>query len=579
MYKPFLVGQPDGLDSTEHWRTVYLYTRTGATPTSWPGVGVGHDIGGESGQDPKEYVSLVSGWLDTCLHSHPACPKNTAVPLPSRLLDVQSGQYDRAGGDSIRLVSTSGLTGSYTALSHCRGWPIDVRTTKHNIASHQAGVQFSNLPRNFQDAVTVTRAIGLRYLWIDVIQDDKTDWEVESGNMANVYHQAYFLIGANKGLCYAGKAVGVVEEEHAVVYARSTGCYLDHNLDLSPEGNLGSRGPLGLRAWTLQESLLASRLVTFEEPEIVWRCNKAAFCQCGNRDQLSVLSLQSVFSLNAILRGPVWSPERHMDWYRIVQEVARRKIRNSSDMLPCLSGLARQFHGAGAGSYLAGLWVKDLAMGLLWNAGQGHTGSTAITPYRGPSWSWTSIQDPLYDVLFSDQWDREPWGEGLSLYRVHIQLLKVECTPKGKDAFGEVSVGCSVTVAAPLMELRAHPECEDREKPSWIIHSMFGQDSVVTSYSWLHVHFDSRGYEQLRGAQIEQGTGGTWCLFLLFVGDLCRGQMSGQGLVLNRRPGLSGVTYERVGIFEFDAGVYDDDSKSLTQMIDSGNERGTAKII
>ncbi|KAM7210056.1 hypothetical protein V8F06_014562 [Rhypophila decipiens] len=186
---------------TEHWRTVYLYTRTGATPTSWPGIGVGRDIGGESGQDPKEYVSLVSGWLDTCLHSHPACPKNTAVPLPSRLLDVQIGQDDRAGGDSIRLVSTSGLTGSYTALSHCWGGPIDVRTTKHNIASHQAGVQFSNLPRNFQDAVTVTRAIGLRYLWIDVIQDDKTDWEVESGNMANVYHQAYFLIGANVNAC------------------------------------------------------------------------------------------------------------------------------------------------------------------------------------------------------------------------------------------------------------------------------------------------------------------------------------------------------------------------------------------
>ncbi|KAK4209938.1 heterokaryon incompatibility protein-domain-containing protein [Rhypophila decipiens] len=350
--------------------------------------------------------------------------------------------------------------------------------------SHEAGIQFSDLPKNFQDAVTVTRAIGLRYLWIDalcIIQDDQTDWEVESGNMASIYQQAYFVIGANvspnadggfldydqKGPFCEGKAVGMVDEEQAVIYARSTGCHNDHGVDMVPGGSLHSRGPLGRRAWTLQESLLASRLVTFEEPEIAWKCTSAAFCQCGYKDQQPALGGQPVFSLNAPLAGAIWLPERYIDWYRVVQEVARRNITKASDMLSCLSGLARRFHDSGAGTYLAGLWLQDLPMGLLWGAGQYHIGSTAITPYRGPSWSWTSIRHPFYSILFDDQGDRRPWEPGMKLSRIHIELLRVDCKPKGKDPFGEVSVGCSITVAAPLMELWVHPGCEGYEDPIW----------------------------------------------------------------------------------------------------------------
>jgi hypothetical protein len=59
---------------------------------------------------------------------------------------------------------------------------------------------FASLPKSFQDAVTVTRGLGLRYLWIDALciaQDDKSDWELESGNMAAIYRNVYLVIGAD----------------------------------------------------------------------------------------------------------------------------------------------------------------------------------------------------------------------------------------------------------------------------------------------------------------------------------------------------------------------------------------------
>ncbi|KAF1924124.1 heterokaryon incompatibility, partial [Didymella exigua CBS 183.55] len=55
------------------------------------------------------------------------------------------------------------------------------------------------LPKTFQDAVLVTRALGLRYLRIDslcTLQDSHTDWEREASRMASVYMDAYVTISA-----------------------------------------------------------------------------------------------------------------------------------------------------------------------------------------------------------------------------------------------------------------------------------------------------------------------------------------------------------------------------------------------
>jgi len=47
---------------------------------------------------------------------------------------------------------------------------------------------YSQLPGNFQDAIAVTRMLGLQYLWIDslcVLQDSPEDWEIERANIAS----------------------------------------------------------------------------------------------------------------------------------------------------------------------------------------------------------------------------------------------------------------------------------------------------------------------------------------------------------------------------------------------------------
>ena len=251
----------------------------------------------------------------------------------------------------------------------------------------------------------------------------------------------------NKRLPYLqGRPVAIVDGENAVVFAR-LGSAIRHYMEVTYSGALVSHGPLSKRAWTLQESLLASRMVNFQTPETTWKCDSVRFCECGELGPDHASDEEPHFSLNKLLSRPTkWSPRRYKDWYRIVEQATARNITNTNDMLPCVSGLAQRFYRAGAGTYLAGLWLEDLPLGLLWLPPS--MGSRAIAPYRGPSWSWVSAARPSYD-------DQGGFLKAETRLReTYLEILEAECKPQGKDRFGEVSVGCFIKVAAPMMEIR-----------------------------------------------------------------------------------------------------------------------------
>lgn len=71
-------------------------------------------------------------------------------------------------------------------------------------------IELKTLPKTFQDAIAIIRALGIRYIWIDslcIIQDGKLDWQRESRRMAAVYSDGHINVAAtgasdSKGGCY-----------------------------------------------------------------------------------------------------------------------------------------------------------------------------------------------------------------------------------------------------------------------------------------------------------------------------------------------------------------------------------------
>jgi hypothetical protein len=105
-------------------------------------------------------------------------------------------------------------------------------------------------------------------------------------------------------------------------------------------------------------------------------------------------------SLNAM-----WSRDPEV-WHRMVEEYSCLQLTNPTDCLPAFSGLAQRT--STADKYLAGLWSDTIVRDLLWRVDQLNLGSKRAVQYRGPSWSWVSVnsrisywtRDELKDNVF-----------------------------------------------------------------------------------------------------------------------------------------------------------------------------------
>jgi len=130
--------------------------------------------------------------------------------LPTRLLYVGSHL-----GEFVRLyVPKLGERGRYLTLSYC--WGKDghkARTTDSTLEEYEKGIPWEILPKTIQDAITVARIMGFRYLWVGglcIKQADKPgdyseDWDKESSQVAQYCRESVFTIAATSAEdCHQG---------------------------------------------------------------------------------------------------------------------------------------------------------------------------------------------------------------------------------------------------------------------------------------------------------------------------------------------------------------------------------------
>jgi hypothetical protein len=148
---------------------------------------------------PADDFTRAISWVKQCRTFHSDCNKENGRSFtPTRLIEVRSplstGELLR-----VRLISGRDATGEYASLSHCWGLKPVIQTTKESIHQFLTEIPWSDLSKTFQDAIEITRALAIPYLWIDslcIVQDDYHDWERESANMGDVYAFAFLNIAA-----------------------------------------------------------------------------------------------------------------------------------------------------------------------------------------------------------------------------------------------------------------------------------------------------------------------------------------------------------------------------------------------
>lgn len=135
------------------------------------------------------------------------------------------------------------------------------------------------------------------------------------------------------------------------------------------------------------------------------------------------------------------------DYYTLVENYSQHRLTFSSDKLPAFSGVSERVHAAIGGKYLAGLWTKDIATGLLWQKEM--KPCKHVEPYRAPSWSW-AVTDQ--SILFYKK-------DGLPDSSATIRLVDDNVRLKDEtNPYGGIS-SASVTVRGltlPLVRSRQH---------------------------------------------------------------------------------------------------------------------------
>ncbi|KAH8648340.1 heterokaryon incompatibility protein-domain-containing protein [Tricladium varicosporioides] len=422
---------------------------------------INHDIG-----SPASFT-IAKQWMDDCTSNHSKCPDpkpGKPVMLPSRLIQVSSlGEPEFAS-----LRKTQGQRGYYCALSYCWGMDQPFKTKIDRYNEYIDKLPYKKLPRTITDAFEVARNLGLQYIWIDslcIIQDDTNDVSREINEMKRIYENAMVTISVatpsqcNEGFLYKRQKIYELPNGPSRLPIRldkdTTGTVLLAGVN-SEEWEKATepkrKASINHRAWTLQESVLATRLLIFTDANMVWKC------QDGFQPDFESAPPGAYIELDWSRHGrwlawaesigykfiPGWvgfssrprasisaTDHNWVEWWFMLENYTAREVSKATDRLSAISAIAESFAPflGGKEGYRAGLWMNYLVFDLLWHTPSHRLIESRLIDPRVPSWSWAAAKGPV----------RFEWGDDL---KPHATVIECSTTLEFNEAsFGAVTSG------------------------------------------------------------------------------------------------------------------------------------------
>ena len=129
--------------------------------------------------------------LQYCVSHHKLCGYTSGQEFHLRLIDC----------DSLSVV-TGHSSCSYAALSYV--WSPNSRANQEQrgVSANSPSAKLRNASKTIQDAIRLTKALGVKYLWVDrycIDQQNPDETYNEVRKMGLIYKRAYFTIIAAAG--------------------------------------------------------------------------------------------------------------------------------------------------------------------------------------------------------------------------------------------------------------------------------------------------------------------------------------------------------------------------------------------
>jgi hypothetical protein len=226
------------------------------------------------------------------------------------------------------------------------------------MTQYMKGLDKDRLPQTILDAIEVAKSIPVRYLWVDalcILQDSEEDKTVEIANMENIYRNSFVTIVAASS--YHASRGFLQRRLHRparpAVFGDDSNCRMSGKEFTVPfrisESKFGTmtlgdldcdheykeiEEPINQRAWTLQEQLMAPRLLLYASHTLQWRC-KTTTSNLGDSLHHEQAQIEEWSFTIASLSRP--TPDRTKAvhrWIKLVTIYSQRHMSLPDDKLP-----------------------------------------------------------------------------------------------------------------------------------------------------------------------------------------------------------------------------------------------------
>lgn len=411
--------------------------------------------------------------------------------LPTRLLEIDEPALGIPRVRNVASMKEKNI--QYITLSHCWGTDELLTLRASTVDRLLSGIQVSELPLTFRDAIDIARKVVKKFLWIDslcILQDSEDDWQAESSKMADIYSGSTCNVAASAA---ANASAGIFfERDDSLVrpcIVDSTGLSWKNNTaihfcDTQMFNQDFKTGPLRSRGWVMQEVLLAPRVLYLHQRQIWWECLGLLACEMYPRGLPGSITIgnahKGLSRIKSLKFATGWKSEDSREglWEKIIEDYSACQLARPEDKLIALSGIAKAMRAILKDEYIAGLWKDKLYSQLLWRRPPNSLYLERPVCYRAPSWSWASVDGPIVAGLRDTT--------ATTSHTTSIKILDIQLEAPTADLTGQITSGLlrlsgplfmmkiskKINLAAPWKASEYTGSVYDRFSDSWSNHQI-----------------------------------------------------------------------------------------------------------
>lgn len=351
----------------------------------------------------------ASGWLRYCKNNHERlCGRSTHSRDVTGLCLIDC---------TARIITDAQINSPYVALSYVWGESSNIDNKTEDSCVGDRCELPQTLSSVITDAITVTQALGFRYLWVDALcinQDDADTKHDQIKQMNDIYENAELTIvaaagvDATYGLPGVGQRARTPQNIVKLGGVRIISTMKDPHLAIR-SSRWASRG------WTFQEAVLSRRRLVFTNEQMYFECN-AMNCWESIYSPLDKLHAKDKSRFGDEVRGGMFGrstthnfgtlvpdemklTEVFNQYASAIQDYSSRELTYDSDSLNAFRGIIERYSkhrhhiyaiwGLPYSAEFGRRW-SYFALALAWSHAQSGWGSSNPPKRREefPSWTW-----------------------------------------------------------------------------------------------------------------------------------------------------------------------------------------------